>query len=77
MRNFPNTSTYYRPKAHLSDRDPFQEVAFNSSYYSGIEVSIYFDSTFIDDVVDIQYQMTEQVMPIFSYASYTYDLAVS
>jgi hypothetical protein len=44
---------------------------FNSSYYSGLDVSIYFGDIYIDEVIALQYQEMEQVRPNFGYESYT------
>ena len=48
---------------------------FNSSYYSGADINIYFDDFFLDDIQSLQYQVTENVLPIFGYHSYSYDFA--
>lgn len=45
---------------------------FNSSYWSGIDVTIFFEDYYIDDIVNIQYQISEQVYPIYSYGGYKY-----
>jgi hypothetical protein len=46
---------------------------FNSSYYSGLDISVYFGAVYMDEVISLQYQEVEQVKPNFSYASYTYN----
>lgn len=44
---------------------------FNQSYYSGLDVSVYFGGIFIEEITQLQFQEIEQVRPIYSYASYT------
>jgi hypothetical protein len=46
---------------------------FNSSYYSGIDMSVYFEEIFIDEVIALQFSVQEMVMPYVGYASYTFD----
>ncbi len=43
-------------------------------YYSGVDAEIYFDqSIYIDDVVQIAFQVQQNVLPLFGYNSYIYD----
>jgi hypothetical protein len=44
---------------------------FNSSYWSGLDLNIFFNEIYIDDIVQIQYQITENVMPLMSWGDYT------
>lgn len=46
---------------------------FSEEYFSGADVRIYFGSTWVDEVVGLQFSMQENAAPIFGYASYTYD----
>jgi hypothetical protein len=46
---------------------------FGSSYFSGLDVSVYFGDIFVDEVVQISFGETENVKPIFGYASYVFD----
>jgi hypothetical protein len=46
---------------------------FNSRYYAGADVNIFFNDTWLDEVVNIQYQIVENTMPFFGYASYTWN----
>lgn len=46
---------------------------FPEEFFSGADVSIYFGDTWIDDLTSIQFEMIEQVQPIYGYASYTWD----
>jgi len=45
---------------------------FNSAYWAGVDVSIFFNDMYIDDIVNIQYQISENVLPLYSYGDYTY-----
>ncbi|MCX7610384.1 MAG: hypothetical protein N2043_02200 [Ignavibacterium sp.] len=46
---------------------------FPEDYFSGCDVSIYFGDTWVDDITGINFVINENVMPIYGYASYTYD----
>lgn len=57
-----------------SVRDTPEWVAvneFGSTYYSGLDVSVYFDDIFIDEIVSITFSEMEQVRPLIGYSSYT------
>lgn len=53
------------PRWVLTDR-------FNTTYYSGLDVGIWFGDLYLEDLVGLQYQLQELVMPQFSYADYTW-----
>lgn len=57
-------------KKDVPDYVVFQ--SFASNYYSGLDMSCYFDNIFMDEIVQLQYQEVENVRPNFSYADYTY-----
>jgi hypothetical protein len=57
--NQPNISTEYR--------------RFNSDYYSGADVRIYFRDIWIDEINNLQFTLQENVAPIFGYCSTTWD----
>ncbi len=42
-------------------------------YYSVIDAEIYFQNYFVEDVSDINWAITQNVMPLFGYNSYIYD----
>lgn len=46
---------------------------FNEDYFSGCDVAIYFGDVFVDEIVSLQFDLTENVAPIYGYASYTFD----
>lgn len=42
-------------------------------YFSGANVHVYFGSVWIDQMASIEFQLQEQVAPIYGFHSYTYD----
>ena len=45
----------------------------NVKYYSGIDAEIYFEDQYIDEIVQIQFSVQQNVLPITGYNSYVYD----
>jgi len=48
--------------------------SFNSDYFSGLDLSIFFGNFMVDDIVNLQYQLSETATPLYDYASYRYKL---
>lgn len=46
---------------------------FPTSYFSGCDVDIYFRDLYIDEITAIEFQVQENVQPLYGYASYTVD----
>lgn len=46
---------------------------FPSEYFSGGDIKIYFEDTFLDECTMLQFVLAEQVLPIYGYNSYTFD----
>lgn len=46
---------------------------FPREYFSGIDVYISFNNIPIDEIVTVQFALQEPIVPIYGYASYTYD----
>jgi hypothetical protein len=46
---------------------------FNEDYFSGSDVNIFFGKIWVDEIVNLSYSLTEQVLPIYGYNSFTYD----
>lgn len=42
-------------------------------YYSTIDAEIYFGNSFVDDVVNIQFQVQQNTMPLLGFNSYVFD----
>lgn len=46
---------------------------FSADYFSGADMRVYFGNTWIDELTQLQFNLVENVAPIFGYASYTFD----
>ena len=46
---------------------------YYKKYYSMIDTEIYFGDEYIEDAHDIQWQISQQVMPLYGYNSYLFD----
>lgn len=58
-------------------RDQWRVVdRFDTSYYNGLDVRVMLGDFVLADVVGLSYEIVEQVMPLYGYASYTYRRAV-
>lgn len=49
---------------------------FNSKYFSGLDLNVYFGDYLMDEIINIQYQLSESVTPLYDYASYRYKTVV-
>ena len=64
-----NTS-YHRKKT----ADGFSiDAAYLKRFYSSIDAEIYFGNEFVEDVTYIDWNVVQNVTPLFGYNSYTYD----
>jgi len=45
----------------------------NVRYFSGIDAEIYFEDVYIDETVQIAFNVQQQAMPLYGYNSYVYD----
>jgi hypothetical protein len=62
------------PKAYSYSAKPGAEYQrFKEEYYSGQDVRIYLGDIWVDEIVDLRFQLMENTAPIFGYASYTWD----
>jgi hypothetical protein len=53
-------------------REPYFLVdQFDSTYWSGLSVSVYAGPFLLDEAVSIQFQVSESVTPYYGYANYT------
>lgn len=66
----PQADLYTRPNTRV------EYQLFSNDYFTGSDVSLYLGDIWIDDIVDFEFSMTEQIMPVFGYASYTADAFV-
>ncbi len=44
---------------------------FYNTYYSGLDAKVYFGGVWVDEIINLSYQMQELVVPHFGYADYT------
>lgn len=54
-------------------RNNVEYQRFKEEYYSGQDARIYFGKIWVDEIVDLRFQLIENAAPIFGYASYTWD----
>lgn len=59
------------PYALTKNRPEYQ--LFQSEYFSAADIKIYLGDIWVDDAIMVSYALSEQVMPIFGYNSFTYD----
>lgn len=45
---------------------------FQSTYFSGLDISIYAGNIYLDEVVQLQFSEMEQVRPLYGYSDYTF-----
>lgn len=73
--NYGNLS-FNGPSNHLSGEEWSVVDRFDSSFWSGREVSYYFDNVRLDEVVQVSFQMLERTTPFYNYASYVPNIIV-
>lgn len=62
----------YMPN-NFPTKDPMRDYPiYQSNYYTGGDISIYFGDTWVDEITAIQFQLNEKVAPIYGYADYLY-----
>lgn len=61
---------YYK----VYDQQHINYQIFPEDYFTGCDVRIYFGDVWVDEIVSIQFAMQEQLAPIYSFVSYTYDV---
>ena len=55
----------------LSPYTPSSLKNYPAEYFAGVDVSIFMDDKFIDEVRDLEFTIEERVVPVYGYASYT------
>ncbi|WDI05124.1 hypothetical protein PUW25_25285 (plasmid) [Paenibacillus urinalis] len=63
----PQGNLYKRP----DNRVEYQ--IFNEDYFSGADVNLFFGDIWVDEATSIQFALSEQVLPVYGYHSYTMD----
>lgn len=67
-----NAAERLRHRPHISNTSNSRGESY-VKYYSSIDADILFGGIFIDEVVNISWQVQQNAMPIFGYNSYTFD----
>jgi len=50
--------------------------SFNSVYYSGLDTTVFLNDTLLDEIVNIQFQLVENALPLYDYADYSFKTVV-
>lgn len=66
----PQADLYSRPNTRV------EYQMFSNDYFTNADVSIYLGDIWVDEIVDFDFSMTEQIMPVYGYASYTADALI-
>lgn len=66
------------PRQRLGNKTLFTNIVKNQNnidvrYFSGIDAEIYFEDVFIDETVQIAFNVQQQALPLYGYNSYVYD----
>ena len=61
------------PAGVINTRKQTEYQYFPEDYFSGSDVTVYFGDVWADDIVSLSFTLEEKVLPIYGYASYTYD----
>lgn len=67
-----SSSERLRHRPHISNTSNSRGEGY-VQYYSSLDADILFGGIFIDEVVNISWQVQQNAMPIFGYNSYTFD----
>jgi len=67
-----NNNERLRHRPHISNTSNSRGEGY-VQYYSSLDADILFGGVFIDEVVNISWQVQQNAMPIFGYNSYTFD----
>lgn len=54
-------------------RSTIEYQRFSGDYFSGCDVKVYFGDVLVDDILSLEFELYENVAPVYGYASYTYD----
>lgn len=69
---------YSSGRQRLGNKTLFTNIIQNQNnvdvrYFSGIDAEIYFEDVFIDETVQIAFNVQQQAMPLYGYNSFVYD----
>lgn len=62
-----------RKDQYSPDRNRADYSIYNSEYFSASNVKIFMGGIWIDDATSVNYTLAEKILPVYGYASYTYD----
>ncbi len=51
-----------------------ETVPFYQEYFTGADINIYFQDMFIDEITSLEFQLSQNIKPIYGYNSYVYDV---
>lgn len=66
-RPAPQGNIYRRPDTRV------EYQIFNEDYFSGADVNLFFGDIWIEEATGIQFALSEEVLPVFGYRSFTMD----
>jgi hypothetical protein len=77
MNNFQAPSTLIR-QTTAGRNEPYwiSLASSDQQYFSGLDASVYFGDVFMGQLVSLDYQVQEMVLPLFAYGDYTMRRAV-
>lgn len=67
------SSTHRHPLLVDNSRKMVEYKRFGQDFFSGADTKIYFGDILVDTVMNLQFSMMENVVPIYGYKSYTFD----
>lgn len=62
-----------RKDQYNPDRNRADYSIYNSEYFSASNVKIFLGGVWIDDATSVSFTMSEKILPVYGYASYTFD----
>lgn len=70
----PRGYSYDQNMKETYGREPRTEYKrFSEEYFTGSDIRIYFGDEWVDEVTSLSFNVSENVQPIYGYASFTYD----
>lgn len=71
----PFNNKLKHPSPELSEKWRIVDQ-YNTTYWSGLDIRVYFNNFRIDQATQVSYQIIEQVRPVYGYASFVADRMV-
>lgn len=72
----PFGNPYKRPlfnREQVAKNAHLEYQLFAEDYFSASDVNLFFGNIWVDEIISIQFELQEQVYPIYGYHSYTFD----